>query len=300
MMGNDAMLLTDGPARTIGALRRGMIWTLAALAINGWAAAVEPPAASRSADSLPAVELSAAPLPPMIDWRMMARRLETELQLTGEQLTEVKQAISEHMRLSADLRIKMQPPKDLMEKASRLQQEMQTAQDAGDAARVRSLAKKLQDLRSEHSDRIAPLREQLARAPRELRERLLKILPAEERFSARRILDEEMAKVENRRNPRRLKAAIDKLPDLTEEQRKQIGRVFELLRNSSDSSPEARTQQQRLAVRLYEVLRSVLTPAQQELFDADLRLPARSADSVTASPTTQAAPAEAPTSRPAP
>ncbi len=201
-------------------------------------------------------------------------RLIQELKLDEQQTAEVRKIYKEHEEKMREIHESFRQDPEEMEKMAQLREEMRAAREADDRDKIQEVRKKMQAVQEERRAKMAPLREKLLAADAERHERLLAVMHPDQKAAFEKIWQEWtqfQRPFVSLRNPRVLKEIVDKLPDLSLEQREQVEPLFrefqKAVREQEDQSAEFR----RLAAKLYEDVTKLLTPEQKAEVDRQLR-----------------------------
>lgn len=194
--------------------------------------------------------------------------LSNELKLDEAQQAQVKALLDEFRNREKELRTSTPIPAELQEKTAKVRDEMRQAREAGDSARVDQLREELKALQKEREEFLKPVREKLDESQAMLHDQILSTLREEQKAAFTELWDERLAGPDAYggpvRNPRALKSQVDKLTDLTADQKKQIAAVFEEYRRatraSASSGLKARTE---LTKKLYDDVFALLSAEQR-------------------------------------
>lgn len=220
-----------------------------------------------------------------------------ELRLDESQRQTSRQLLIDYRARQIAIRKSFQPPSEDLDRTRQLLAEMRVAQENQDEAKIKELTEKLRQLRAEQESLLAPLRRQLQEAQEALHRDLLTLMREDQKEGFERIWHERM--IERRgysgrvRSPKALKDAVDKLNDLTPDQREQIQALFKEHMESERRTGITAGARDRLASRLYDAVIGLLTPEQRKEVTTMLAgrdVPAASDDSRPRSETSDNAP----------
>ncbi len=206
------------------------------------------------------------------------RVLVREMQLDDEQQKKVGKIWDAHVAAEQALREEMKPPAELSERMGELRREMRAAHDARNKERVVELRKELEAIQQERTKSMGPLREKLDEMQDTLHDDLRGVMREDQVDLFERIWREQIDKREARRamlrNPSTLKAAVETLEDLTQEQKEGVRDAFEAYKRwmrEANLKPGAysagREEQMK---KLYTSVMAQLTPEQQEKVNKEL------------------------------
>jgi len=196
----------------------------------------------------------------------VVEKMKSELKLDETQAAELSRLVTEHQKTIADLRAQMRIAPEVAQKMKELRERMKKAQDANDQAGMKSASDEMQAARKESSDRIAPVREQMTKLQDELRDKFKAVLREDQRGGFDQIWEESMSAGTGRRslraNPRLLRATVDRLPDLTADQKRQLTDLYrqydEAAKGLKGGAMDAQNQ------KLHDSVMNILTPEQRE------------------------------------
>jgi len=206
------------------------------------------------------------------DPKAFAERLARELKLDSAQREQVDRIMKEEQEELARLRQAMAVPAETRARMERLREQMAEAQ--GDADKLRELARAQQEIRREHMARVEPIRRRMAQRNQDLRAVLLNVMRAEQKADFERLYDEELSYGGRgrmaARDPRRLRIAVERLQDLTPDQRKRVEQLYEEFRKQDRETKGDEALRQRISDRLVDQVLQLLTPEQRETVQARL------------------------------
>jgi Spy/CpxP family protein refolding chaperone len=201
--------------------------------------------------------------------------LSKTLNLDEKQKEQVRDIVAKHEAAMAELRQEMRIPNDLREKLNSLAKEMAEARNAGDEARAEELLAARTELVKMAAESRAPAQEKMRAVREELHKSLLDVLRPDqhEQFEAiwgRVMTPQGRGRNAPERSPRALKVILDRMEDLTAEQRAYIDTLFAAFRDTSREDQPQRDQQARVK-KLYDDVFEVLSDGQKERVERSLR-----------------------------
>jgi hypothetical protein len=175
-------------------------------------------------------------------------RLTRELKLDDAQQAEFKRLLDEQREGEFKLRTSSGPSQEFVERVQKTREEMKKARDAGDMERMKQLREELMAANKEREAQMAPIQEKVEELKDQIHDQLLTVLREDQKVRFEDVWDQHMGGSSGQyggqlRNPRVLKAAVDKLRDLTPEQKQQIGQLFDDFRKAG-REPQQGGQQQ--------------------------------------------------------
>lgn len=211
-----------------------------------------------------------APRPMMGNIRGFVERMKTDLALDANQQTAVQELVDVYDKRMQDLRNDMRQTPEQIKQMADLRDKMKKANEANDQDAIKAVSEEMQQLRKAQMDHIGPARERMAKTQDELKEKLRAVLREDQRAGFDKLWDENMTQgARSRVNPRMLKSMIDRLTDLSAEQKQQISELMkrsdEAVRSQKDLAPAQREAQNQ---RTCDSLLAVLTPEQREKVQA--------------------------------
>ncbi|MBI5764458.1 MAG: hypothetical protein HZA51_13130 [Planctomycetes bacterium] len=200
----------------------------------------------------------------------MVERLKAELKLDPAQSEQVDKLAVENEQIMAALREQMKMPPETIAEMTKIRAELNKVQEAGDQAKMKELGDRLQQLRTEFTERTKPVRERMTNMQSVFKEKVRAVMHEDQREAFDRIWTDRTAtdvRSRLRQNPRMLKAFVDRVTDLTSEQKTQIGDVFKQHQELEKGLKDRVTREQ-AGLRLYDSVMAILTPAQREQVEA--------------------------------
>lgn len=199
----------------------------------------------------------------------MLQLLVRELNLDEAQQNQVRALLEEHRNREYELRTSNTIPPELQEKTAKVRQEMMRAREAGDADKLKELREELQSLQKEREAHLQPIKVKLDESQEQLHDQILSTLRDDQKARFLEVWDDQLTTPDAYggpvRNPRVLKSQVDKLPDLSPEQKKQIDALFEQFRRTSRDPQSAGLKARKdLHRKLYDDVFALLTAEQRE------------------------------------
>lgn len=231
----------------------------------------------------------------------MVERLKTELKLDAAQVEQVDKLAAENEQTMAALRDQMKMPPEMISEMTKIRAELNKAQEAGDQAKMKELGDRLQQIRTEFTERTKPVRERMTNMQTVFKEKVRAVMHEDQREAFDRIWTDRTAtdvRSRLRQNPRMLKAFVDRLTDLTSEQKTQIGDLFKQ-HNEAEKGLKDRAAREQAGQRVYDSVLAILTPAQREQLEARAKSRGEAPKPNGPSKATDAKPAEAKPGEPA-
>jgi hypothetical protein len=217
-------------------------------------------------------EQPGAPTPPPAARRSLGEygpvmeQMTTELKLDASQIADMRRIIEEHQAAARQLQAEMRHSPEAAQRLNEIRERMHQAQQANDEAGVKAATDDMLAIRREQSAKSTPARAKLAQARETLREKVKAVLRDDQKAGFEKIWDEYLGGGSGRRlmrqNPRLLRATVDRLPDLTADQKREIGELFRQYDEATKGQrgPAVETQTQRL----HDSVLALLTPQQRE------------------------------------
>lgn len=222
---------------------------------------------------------------------MQLEHLKEQLKLDEVQSAAIRKLIDEHHAKVMEAREELRPTPEEAEAMNRLRKSMEEARDSNDPTRIDELKEEARKIRTEREAKIQPIRERLEKSEKSLHDGVFQLLRPDQQENFEKVWAERSASRFNRggagRDPRMLKAVIDRLPDLTGEQKSQIEKLFEEFRRPPEkpsdgvegdgSRPARPTREDRMKLqrekieKLHAEVMAVLTPEQQKSVVAELK-----------------------------
>jgi len=215
------------------------------------------------------------PMPPrgmMGNIHGFVEQMKTELGLDAAQQSTIQGMVDDYDKRMQESRQGLRPSPEESKQMSELREKLKKANEANDQNAVKEVSEEMQKVRKAQMDRMTPVRDQMTKAQDDLKNKLRSVLRDDQRTKFDKLWDDNMSTMpRSRKNPRLLKSMIERLPDVTSEQKQQITDLLkkqdEALRVQKDMTP---TQRDEMSQKTYESMIAVLTPEQREKVQARL------------------------------
>jgi hypothetical protein len=246
-------------------MNRELVAALIVAYFTGASLAQEPPPPAQP-DQPERVRARAVGRSGMGEFGPVVEKMTADLKLDDAQAADIKRLVEEHQKQLRDIQNEMRQPPELVQKLGELRKKLQDAQAANDQAGMKQVTDEMQSLRREHMEKTRPARDKIMQSREELRGKLAAALREDQRPGFEKIWDEYMSGGAGRRgppkNPRMLRSVVERLNDLTPDQKRQIDELFKQHDEATKGKkgPEAETHTQRL----YDAVLALLTPVQRE------------------------------------
>lgn len=249
---------------------------LAGLLISQYAMGQSP----EGAPGEPAKVESAAPnRPPArplhgMDPTGMLDALTTELQLDETQRQQALSLLTDYRTKQIEVRKSLRPQPEASDRTRQLLSEMRAAQQAGDKDKIKQLSDELRAIRETQNAQIAPMRQQLQDLQDTLHTDLKGILRPDQHEKFESIWEERMVRrgsVRGRmRSPQALRTLVEKLPDVTGEQKQQIDALFKANMEAVREAGSNHVAKEKANAKLYDDVLAALTPEQRDTVNKQL------------------------------
>ncbi len=206
--------------------------------------------------------------------RSQMDRLIKKLKLDEEQQSQTRALYETHKKQMGEVRDSLRPTPETREKMKGFREEMRAAREANDEARVKQLREEMRAVQEERRARLAPLHEKREAARKELHDGLLAVMHEDQKEPFEELwkkMHEDRGPRPSLRDPRMLKAAVDKLSDVTSEQQEQLDALFAAFMKDSRDVEKKSKEHKKLSGKLYGNVMQVLTPEQQERITKQMR-----------------------------
>lgn len=199
-------------------------------------------------------------------------QMKTELSLDAAQQSTIQAIVDDHNKRMQETRSGLLPSPEESKQMSELKERLKKANEANDQNAIKEVSEEMQKVRKVQMDRMAPVRDQMTKSQDELKDKLRSVLRDDQRPKFDKLWDDNMNMApRSRKNPRLLKSMIERLPDVTSEQKQQITdllkKMDEATRAQKDMTP---TQREDLSQKTYDGMLALLTPEQREKVQARL------------------------------
>lgn len=157
-------------------------------------------------------------------------RIENELPLKSDQTPKAKELFDTYEATVKALREEYRGANEDAEKWKGFREEMQAARAAGDQEKVREILERMRAARTEQDARLAPVRQQVEGAQKNLKDGMLALLAENQKPGFERIWEEEFGGKRRARvpvaDPKVLKSVIDDMKGLSGQQKEKIEAAF--------------------------------------------------------------------------
>lgn len=200
------------------------------------------------------------------------KALTEQLQLDELQRAEVAKLLEAQQVLIRDVRRQNQRTPEEIEAWRQIKEDMDAAMQAGDKAKMEELRLKSQDMHKARRERIAPALQQLEQAEQTVHDDVAKLLRPDQIEKFETVWKERKLARGARngpvRNPRALKDIVERLPDLSAEQKTQVSALFDEYQKSLREASKTETgDSQDAAQRNREARQKLYRERQEKLFD---------------------------------
>ena len=205
--------------------------------------------------------------PGRMDWKARLDRMTEELKLDEDQQTQVRELLKAHGEMSREFRKGDRYTPEEREKMNEFREAMRAARKAEDEQQVEELLQQRRAMMQERDKRIAPIREKRAAAEKELHGHLLSVMREDQKAGFEEIWEKmrwDRSHFGTPRNPRVLKRAVDRLPDLAPEQKQEIAELFDAFKKATRETERRSREYQTLLRKLHGDVLKVLTVEQRE------------------------------------
>lgn len=191
-----------------------------------------------------------------------------ELSLDETQRLETERLLGENRKKLLEVRASFKPPAEGMDRTRALVEQLRLAKQAGDSEAMRLATEQLREIQKEREAQLAPMRQKMADIQQELHDQIAAILREDQKEKFEQVWDERMGQntaFRGRvRSPQALKAMVDRLPDLSEDQKTQIDQQFRNYHESVKDQPSSSQAREQSTKLLYDSVTALLTPEQRE------------------------------------
>lgn len=196
----------------------------------------------------------------------LLEQMKEELKLTDSQQSEAKKIVDEYSADVKTLRDSAKPPAEMGAKYQEWRKQLDEARAAKDNARMQQILDQMKEDRKQREAAEAPIREAIEKSTKNLHDRLATMLGEKQKVAFEGLWQDAVqgrSGGPSRINPSQLRSVVMKLPDLSEDQKKQ---VEDTLKASEKEVAEAKTpaDRNRVSKKLYDDVLALLNPAQQE------------------------------------
>ncbi len=212
-----------------------------------------------------------------IDSTGLLEPMTRELELAEDQQVAVKNLLTEYKDRTLEIRRGFKPSAEYTEKMRGMLNELRDARQSGDNDKVQALTNQLKEMRKDQEAQFEPMRKELAGLQTHLHDQLLAVIHPDKHERFERVWDQYMIRRSPQggmeRNPFILRSLIERLPDLTPEQRDKVNELFKQHTESmrSPDPEDYRTARNRLNTVLYDGLMGLLTAEQRKNVEKELK-----------------------------
>lgn len=198
----------------------------------------------------------------------LIEKMKTDLKLDANQESALQAVVQEHEKAMGALRNEMRQSPEMTKQLNELREKMKKASEANDQDAIKQASDEMQALRKTQMDRLGPTREKMTKAQEGLKDKMRTVLREDQKAAFDKLWEENMAPSaagRARSNPRILRSLVERMQDVTADQKRQIAELFkqfdEATKGQKDRSPAMFESQNQ---KLYDSIMSVLTPEQRE------------------------------------
>lgn len=199
-------------------------------------------APTEGAQSRPAFDHGAGRLR---DINAQLNTLDEALSLDENQKKAISDLLTAQQDRLRDIRDRFRRSPEEMEAWKQIQEEMRAAVKANDKARIEELKNRSISLHEAREAKLGPARAEMENSQQRLHDEIAKTLRPEQKAKFETVWEEQLVPRSFRkgpvRNPRALKAIVDRLKDLSDDQKSQIKALFEAFQNDRNNEKTAST-----------------------------------------------------------
>jgi hypothetical protein len=216
---------------------------------------------------------------PRFDPKVELERMTEHLTLDEAQQAGIGKLLEAHGQKLQELRGQFGGGGEMMEKFQAAREAMRDARESGDEAQIAEAQKNMDQLREEARAAMEPARKAREEAQKSLHDGIVAQLRDDQKEKFETHWQERMARQGpggfrgQMRSPAALKSIVDRLEDLSTEQKTQIEQLFTTFQDESRKAPESDlpgTPPNNLNRKLFEDVLNVLTPGQRERVERQL------------------------------
>lgn len=262
------MIFFDSSRRCLPALSASLTLVLTSFA---WAQPETPPTTP------PPGEVATRPAALPVD---LVTAMTTKLNLDEAQQAQAKKIFDENRTKVTELRKNIGLGPQFSNRMKELMQSMREAREANDMDRIRLVSDEVREMRKKQEEQLQPLRRQIQDSQDELHQQLAAILRPDQQAGFEEIWQQRMSRTQwgnaQRRSPQALKAAVEKVSDLSDDQKQKIDQLFKTFHEASRSredkgDTQAAAQAGRLESRLFDDVLTQLTAPQRGVVMSELQ-----------------------------
>lgn len=202
----------------------------------------------------------------------LLEQMKEELKLTDSQQSEAKKLVDEYSADVKTLRDSAKPPAEMGSKYAEWRKQLDEARAAKDNARMQQILDQMKEDRKQREAAEAPVREAIEKSTKNLHDRLATMLGEKQKVGFEGLWQDALqgrSAGSGRINPNQLKSVVMKLPDITEEQKKQAEDLFKA-GEKEITEAKSPVDRNRASKKLYDDVLALLNPAQQEKVKGEL------------------------------
>lgn len=198
--------------------------------------------------------------------------MKDELKLTDSQQSEAKKIVDEYSADVKTLRDSAKPPAEMGNKYNEWRKQLDEARAANDQARMQQILDQMKEDRKQRETAEAPVREAIERSTKNLHDRLAAMLGEKQKVGFEGLWQDAVqgrSSGPGRINPNQLKSAVMKLPDITDDQKKQAEDLFKA-GEKEIADAKSPVDRNRVSKKLYDDVLALLNPTQQEKIKGEM------------------------------
>jgi hypothetical protein len=198
--------------------------------------------------------------------------MKEDLRLTESQQVDAKRLLDDYKRDVETLRGASKPDPDMGKKYADIRKQLEEARAAKDQARQQQLMDQMKNDRTQREAQEEPIRAGIEQATKTLHDRLVGGLGEKQKQGFESLWQDALAGKRgraNRINPNQLKAAVMKLPNLAEDQKKQVEELFKT-HDKAASDTKNPVDRQKVTQKLYENVLALLNAEQKDKLKAEM------------------------------
>lgn len=202
------------------------------------------------------------------DWKAKLEKMTADLKLDQTQQAECEKIFQNHEKKLRELNEQFRPAPEEIEKLRALREAIQAARAAGNEEESRRLREQMRALQEERVARLKPIQEKVAAAQKEQHDALLAQLRPDQKEKFETLWKEWEENPSGpeftQRSPQALRRILERVTDLTADQKAQIDQIFEEFKKSTREQDRESPEFRKLTDKLYAEVKAALTPEQQE------------------------------------
>jgi hypothetical protein len=211
-----------------------------------------------------------------IDPRKMKEELTSSLNLDAAQQSDADRILKAHQQKLSDLRKEYPVSEEMVQKMTKIREDLKTAREAKDQAKIEELAGQMRTIRADDEQRKLPMRKAQEDARQALKGELMAILHDDQKAKFDTYWSEKMDVSRDRyagpaRSPQALKAIVDRLAGITTDQKSQMDILFKQYFEASRTTTGNQAANDAQVKKLYDDVLNVLTPEQRQQAEQKLK-----------------------------